>query len=418
MASPLSSGRSVGPGATGPPTAKLPDTVRFVACPHFDHHEILDEDERYARYEDLRACPVSRSDASGGFWVLARYDDVAAAAEDWRTYSSADGVLLPQPAGRRARQVALEQDPPEHTVYRRLYAELLSRPRIRAIEADIRANAAACLRRLAGQDVGDFVEQVAAPVPIEALATLLGLDPDVTARLRELTVTELSQVHRPDRALPRPEFTLMDLLRGELEARRAEPRDDFVTLLTRQDLPPVGMLSFLVGTVIAGHETTLSAATNLAYQLGLEPALQTRLVAEPALIPRAIAESLRHRSPVQNFMRTLTRDVEVGGTTMAAGDKVMLLFGSANRDPDQYPDPERYDLDRYVDDRDAGRHLAYGWGVHRCVGAFLAETELRILTEELLRYELVLHGTPRFVPVTFGAFLAIEELPVTLRPRA
>lgn len=389
-----------------------------VSCPHFDHHEVLGDEERYARYEDLRSCPVSRSEASGGFWILSRYADVVTAAEDWRTYSSAEGVLLPAPAGRRARQVALEQDPPEHTVYRRLYAELLSRQRVRAIEGAIRATAVACLQRLAACEQGDFVEQVAAPVPIETLALLLGLDADVTAHLRELTLTELSHVNRPDGTAPRPAFTLMDLLRAELEARRDEPRDDFVTLLTRQDLPPVGMLSFLVGTVIAGHETTLSAATNLAYQLGREPALQERLAAEPALIPRAIAESLRHRSPVQNFVRTVTRDVELGGHTMAAGDKVMLLFGAANRDPDQYADPDQFDPDRYADDRDAGRHLAYGWGVHRCVGAFLAETELRILTEELLRHELILRGEPRFVPVTFGAFLAIEELPVTLRPRS
>ncbi|MEZ5260228.1 MAG: hypothetical protein R2755_00270 [Acidimicrobiales bacterium] len=97
-------------------------------CPHFDHHAVLADEERYRRYAELRACPVARSDAAGGFWILSRFDDVAAAAEDWRTYSSAEGVLAPAPAGRRARQVALEQDPPEHTVYRKLYAELLGRP--------------------------------------------------------------------------------------------------------------------------------------------------------------------------------------------------------------------------------------------------------------------------------------------------
>ncbi len=386
-----------------------------MSCPHFDHHEVLGDDERYARYEELRTWQVSRSEASGGFWVLSRYDEVIEALLDWRTYSSAEGVLLPAPVGRRARQVALEQDPPEHTVYRRLYAELLSRPRVRAMQSSIRHTTVACLNRLAHSPGGDFVEQVAAPVPIETLAMLLGLDPEVTAELRQCTVTELSRTHRGDSETTRPAFTLMDLLRAELDKRRAHPREDFVTLLTQQDLPPLAMLSFLVGAVIAGHETTLSAASNLAYQLGREPQLQGRLREDPALIPLAVAESLRHRSPVQNFVRTLTREVEVGEVTMAAGDKVMLLFGAANRDPLHYEAPDRFDIDRYHDGREAGEHLAYGGGVHRCVGAFLAETELHIMVEELLRYELTLHGEPRFVPVTFGAFLAIEELPVSLR---
>lgn len=399
-------------------------------CPHFDHHEILGDAERYERYAELRACPVAHSEESGGFWILSRFDEVAAAAEDWRTYSSAEGVLAPPPAGRRARQVALEQDPPEHTVYRKLYAELLSRPRVRAIEGDIRANAAARLAALAeataGGEPADFIAHVAAPVPIEALATLLGFDPDVTAQLRDLTVAELARIHRPAvGAGERPELTLMDLLRAQIDDRRERPRDDFTTLLVQQDLPPIGMLSFLVGAVIAGHETTLIASTNLAYQLGVTPALQDRLRAEPDLIPRAVDESLRHRPPVQNFVRTLTRDVEHHGVTMAAGDKVMLLFGSANRDPDRWPgDPDRFDLDRFdldprAADREAGRHLAYGAGIHRCVGAFLAEVELHVLVSELLAYDLALghpDREPTFTPTTFGAFLTIDELPVVLTP--
>jgi len=399
-------------------------------CPHFDpsafdHHQILGDAERYQRYAELRDCPVARSEASGGFWILSRFDEVAAAAEDWRTYSSAEGVLAPPPAGRRARQVALEQDPPEHTVYRKLYAELLSRPRVRAIEGDIRANAAARLAALAhataAGEPADFIAHVAAPVPIEALAILLGFDPEVTAQLRDLTVAELARIHRPaEGAGERPELTLMDLLRAQIDDRREHPRDDFTTLLVQQDLPPIGMLSFLVGAVIAGHETTLIAATNLAYQLGLDPALQQRLRAEPHLIPRAVDESLRHRSPVQNFVRTLTRDVEHHGVTIPAGDKVMLLFGSANRDPERWPGgPDEFDLDRHATDRDAGRHLAYGAGIHRCVGAFLAEVELHVLVEQLLAYDLRLghpDREPTFTPTTFGAFLTIDELPVTLTP--
>lgn len=396
----------------------LAEDPQAGTCPHFDHHRPLADDDRYQLYRELRACPAARSEASGGFWVLTGFDEVAAAAEDWRTYSSAAGVLLPLPEGRRGRQVALEQDPPDHTPYRKLYAELLSRPRVRAIEGDIRRVAAERLAGLAEQDRGDFIAHVAAPVPIETLGLLLGFSPEVTGQLRDLAVAELARVHRTAADPgPRPAFTLMDLLREQLDDRRRHPRDDFVTLLVNQELPALGLLSFLVGAVLAGHETTLIAATNLAYQLGLEPALQQRLRAEPALIGRAINESLRHRSPVQNFVRTLTVEVPHDEAVMAAGDKVMLLFGAANRDPARYEDPDRFDVDRYADDREATRHLAYGAGVHRCVGAFLADVELNVIAQELLRYQLTLLAEPTFSPTTFGAFLTIDELWVSLERR-
>ena len=105
------------------------------------------------------------------------------------------------------------------------------------------------------------------------------------------------------------------------------------------------------------------------------------------------------------------------GVDLQPGDRVMLLYGAANRDPARYADPDRYDLDRYADDRDAKGHLAFGYGVHRCVGATLAEVELRAVAEALLRYELTLDGPVSFRPTAHGAFLAAESLPVRLRPR-
>ena len=179
-------------------------------------------------------------------------------------------------------------------------------------------------------------------------------------------------------------------------------------------MPELGLASFLVGAVIAGHDTTLAAAANLAYQLAIEPALARRLREHPALIPRAIDESLRHRSPVQNFFRTVTRPVRIGGVAMAAGDRVMLLYGAANRDPNQFGCPERFDLDRYDSNREARGHLAYGYGVHRCAGAHLAEVELRMLLDAVLRYDLQLDGDVSFAPTAHGAFLALTELPLRL----
>jgi cytochrome P450 len=394
----------------------------------FDHHATgVDDAARYEGYRLLRERQVTRSDAHGGFWVLSRYADVTTAADDWATFSSADGVVHPLPPGYAVRQVALEQDPPAHTTFRRLYLELLSRDRVRAARDAIAAITRRRVDALGADGGGDFVAAVAVPVPIEVIAYLLGVDAHVAGRLRELSeqawarLASIGAGRPPTSAGPAP-TSLRRLLVAEAEDRRAQPRDDFLTEVAHAEVDgePItdrALGSFLHGAVIAGHETTLAAAANLAYQLGLDPALQDRLASHPELHGRAVDESLRHRSPVQNFFRTVTHDVRCGDVHLAAGDKVMLHYGAANRDPDVFPDPERFDLDRYASERDARRHLAYGYGVHRCAGAHLADVELRALLAELAGYELTLEGEPRFTPTAHGAFLAIESLPVSLRRR-
>ena len=149
-----------------------------------------------------------------------------------------------------------------------------------------------------------------------------------------------------------PPTTLRRVPLAEAEDRRARPRDDFLSEVVHaridgEPITPHELSSFLFGAIVAGHETTLIAAANLAYQLGSDPALQARLAGHPELAGRAVDESLRHRSPVQNFVRTVTRDVHHGDVDIAAGDKVMLQFGSANRDEPVYADPDDYDIDRY-----------------------------------------------------------------------
>ena len=204
--------------------------------------------------------------------------------------------------------------------------------------------------------------------------------------------------------------TLRRLLLAEAEDRRTHPREDFLSEVVHaridgEPITPHSLSSFLFGAIVAGHETTLAAAANLAYQLGADPELQRRLAEHPELAGPAVDECLRHRSPVQSFFRTVTRDVEVAGTELRAGDKVMLLYGAANRDPGVFADPDRFDLDRYESERDARRHLAYGFGVHRCAGAHLADVELRLLLARAVplradaagRTDLRAHG-PRRLP--------------------
>ncbi len=409
-------------------------------CPHFDHHHryVDDDTERYGDYRALQSQRVARSEAYGGFWILTRHEDVVAAEADWETFSSADGVVAPVEDHRRFNQVALEQDPPQHGAYRRLYLDLLSRTRVGEALPFITEVTRRRVDALAAAGGGDFVASVAVPVPVEVVAHLLGLDDVAVAALRSLSEDAWAALSRPrrtdaaaadagtasdDAAAGVAPPTLSRLLRAEADRRREHPRDDFLTGLldARIDGEPIseiGLASFLVGAVIAGHDTTLAAASNLAYQLALDPGLQQRLRAHPELHGRAIEESLRQRSPVQNFFRTVRRTVTIGEVTMAPGDKVMVLFGAANRDPDRYAHPEEFDLDRFDSDRDARGHLAYGYGVHRCAGAHLAEVELRVLLDALLGCELSLNGEIRFKPTAHGAFLAIEALPLRMFARS
>ena len=385
----------------------------------YDHHAVVSDEVRLDQYQELRRCPVNRSEQHGGFWILARHADVEAACLDWQSFSSADGVFLPD-LTPGIRTVSLEEDPPRQTATRMLYARMLGRPNIVAASPAIRDAARRHLATLAAEG-GDFVTAVAHRVPVEAIALMVGFSPDVADQVRELTeqlwarLTGLGDEIDPDAP------SLGSVFLRELEARRQEPGDDFLTELSQitsddlngEEVTDRFLVGFLTGAMVAGHETTLNASANLAYLLSIDPELQDRLAADPDLLPGTIDESLRYRSPVQSFVRTATADTELAGTPIAEGDKVMVLFGSANHDPDRWSEPERFDPTR-----NAKGHLSFGWGIHRCIGAPLATAELRILFEELLAYRIVPDGEPVLAaPSAGGAFLGVDSLPVRLEPR-
>jgi len=386
----------------------------------YDHHAPLSDGERLELFAELRTCPVAHSPRHGGFHVVSRYDDVVAVLRDPETFSSAGGVFLPDlTAG--VRTVSLEQDPPEHTATRRLYAEMLSRPNIDRASDDIRALARRYVEDLAFRG-GDFVTEVAHRVPVEAIAVMVGFSGSTVERVRYLTEQLWARLTGDTARVDSQAPPLSSVFLKELEWRRRDPRDDFLTRLTRltrQDLDgqPVTdrfLIGFLTGAMVAGHETTMNASANLAYQLSLDPGLQTRLAEDASLISGAIDESLRFRSPVQSFVRTAVTDTEIGGCPVSAGDRVMVVYGAANHDPDRWESPEEFDPERA-----AQGHLGFGWGIHRCVGAVFAKTELTILFEELLKYRIEPAGTAvEGAPASGGAFLGMAALPVRLIPRA
>ncbi len=389
----------------------------------FDHHEPgLTEAARYTRYAELRACPVEHSDRHGGFWITGRHAEVEAICRDWATFASGQGVFIPD-LTPGIRSAGLEQDPPEHTRIRRLFVEMLGRPAVRAAEPEIRAITRRHVSAFAQAGGGDFMAGVAVRVPVEAIAVMAGFSGSTVARVRELTEQLWNRLTGRGTPPQPGEPTLGRLFIEEAERRRVEPRDDFLTRLAAEDLTDRELVAFLTSTAVAGHETTMAGMGNLAYQLAGDPALQARLAAAGAeelgaLAARLVEESLRHRSPVQLMARTALADTAVGGEVVTAGERVVVHFGAANRDPVRWRQPGRLPPDEFDPDRDATGHLAFGWGLHRCVGAFLATLELRLLVEELARYELAVSAEPAPpAPTAGGSFLGFEHLDLTIVPR-
>ncbi len=362
-------------------------------CP-FDHHDpSLTGDMVYEVYDRLRAQGVCWSPDNGGVWMVSEYELAREVLKDHATYCSSEGVFVPDP-GRR--NIVLEQDPPEHETFRKLFTIAVGRPAVLEHEPAIRQMVERVVGEFAAAGGGDAREQIGEKVPVEAVALMYGLSPASASRVRELTNEAWKHLHEGEAAVA----PLITMLLSEVQDRRANPREDFLTTLGRAQVDgravtdeEIGNLLF--GAVVAGHETTMNASTNLMLELARDPALQQRLREQPELIPEVVEECLRHRAPIHVFFRTVTRDTELGGRSLQAGDKVGVLYAAANRDPARFSEP-----DCFQPDRKDNAHLSFGWGIHRCVGSFLAQTELRLLTDALLRHgTLELDGAPEPKPL-------------------
>jgi cytochrome P450 len=332
-------------------------------CPHFQHHEPgLDGEELYDLYAELRDHPVAWSEESGGYWILSRFDDVRAALKDWQTYSSAQGCFLPDLGWR---SLGLEVDPPEHGTYRRLYLAVGGRPVVERNEGKLEGLAARIVGEFAVDGGGDAVREISEVLPVEAVALMSGLSPQTASSVREMTVEAWKRMSTDPNALT----PLTNLLLEEVASRRGQGSDDFMTTLANAEVfdrpiteEEIG--NILVSTIVAGHETTMNASANLMLDLAGDRELQARLRVRPDLIAQVVEESLRYRAPVHLFFRTLTTDVTLHGTEMRQGEKVALLYASANRDRERFgAEAEAFDPER----EDVG-HVSFGWGIHRCVG--------------------------------------------------
>lgn len=365
----------------------------------------------YATFERLRTTdPVSWWDETdgSGFWAVTRYDDLLQVSRQVDVFSSAQGITLEEITGDdfEARRNMLEYDPPEHTRYRRLVSKPFARREVYAYEQAIRLLARSVVdEALAGPDTFDFVDRIAKQLPMRMLGRLLGVpdsdgpwlvergdallgnfDPEFTDHPVGLVDTDEFK-HIPFRSP-----AALDLYRyaeQQAEQRRRHPTDDVISRLLAptidgEQLSEREFKNFFVLLVSAGNDTTRYTMASGMKALIEHPEqlaeLRDSIGKDPTVMDRAVEEILRWATVTMHFRRTATRDVELRGRTIAAGDKVVIWFASADFDRDQFAEPYRFDIHRTPNE-----HVAFGrMSPHLCLGAQLARMELKVLFEELL----------------------------------
>jgi cytochrome P450 len=334
---------------------------------------------------DMREkCPVAWSPAFGGFWALTKYEDVVKAAGDWQTYTVTDGIMIP-PTGASMKVIPAELDPPRHTKFRKLVLPYFTEPALQKWVPGIKDIIANAFKPVLTKGRADLVTDVAHPVPVLAITLILGMLGEDWKQIRALAAAFLEATGNRELARAKAK-DLEDYLEAQIDSRRGKPVEDILGALVNAELAgdeepitPAELLGLVQLMVVAGHETTVNGIATLTYRVIGEPGLRDRLLADRSLIGSVIEENLRLHPPVWNMGRTIAAETEVRGVQMCPGEKVMLAYGAANRDPDRFPDPERFDPDRQNN-----QHLTFGSGRHRCIGEPLAKIELRLALEYIL----------------------------------
>jgi len=352
----------------------------------------------YPVYEELRRKdPVHRMRLQDA-WLLTDYADVDMVLRDTRRFGNAgrDFGYIPQVS-------MLDLDPPEHTKIRRLVAHGFTPRSVAALEPRIRETVAVLLGNMEEKDRFDLIEDLAFPLPVIVIAEMLGVPPEDREQFNEwsnivsLIVDPLldeSQVRTVQQAVDE----VFAYLEAVAEERRLDPQDDLVSALVTAEvdgerLERDDLLVNLLLILVAGNETTRNLIGNGTLALLRNPDELRRLRDDPALLSGAIDELLRFDSPVQLDSRIAREPVELRGRRIAPGQRVLCLLGAANRDPQAFPDPDRLDVGRF----DAS-HLAFGRGIHYCLGSPLARLEARVAFEALLPHlgSLRLAEEPRY----------------------
>jgi cytochrome P450 len=382
-------------------------------------------EDPYPWYRELREHDPVHYSPSLDAWFVARYDDVVRVLRSPEEFSSS-AILAPRgeirgplggtvpggsAAGARAganggadggangagggalmgarpdaSRFLLTADPPDHTKLRRLVSRPFTPSAIAALEPHVRAVTEQLVDDLilaSTRGEADLIAHLGGPLPLLVIAHMLGIDAEHGADFREwsgaMTLDSPGEFGRTMR--PGMMFKMMGYLSEAIEARRAEPRDDIISMLVagNEPLDAQELLMFTVLLLIAGNETTTSLIGNGMLALWSNPEQLARLADDPSLVPACLEEVLRYDPPVQALSRQTTTAVDFGDVTIPEGERVYVLYASANRDAAHFDDPEQFLIDRAP-----GDHIAFGSGIHFCLGAALARLEGQVAAETLV----------------------------------
>lgn len=358
------------------------------------------------------------------FALVARYADVTAGLRDHEHLSSV-GPPPPESAyqGRftGARNM-LGSDPPQHSRLRRMVSRDFTPRRIRELEPRIRLIAKELLDKVEAKGDFDLIADFANVLPVTVIAEMLGVPPALHATFKHWSDTLIGGDNNVPGAPPPPETVrvvdeLGDYFTAEIERRRANPGPDLVSALVAAHdeddaMSAADLLSFVTLLLVAGNETTTNLIGNGTLALGRNPDQFNALKRNPAMIPRAIEEMLRYDGPVQSTVRFTNQPVQLGGTEIPAQAFALMIIAAANRDPAQFKDPEKFDITR-----DPNDHVAFGEGIHFCIGAALARMEATIAFEAMLaRFPRLRLKDPAIKPTYKGSYFlrGLESLPLAI----
>jgi cholest-4-en-3-one 26-monooxygenase len=378
-------------------------------------------DDPFPAFAWMRDHAPAYFDEAAGVWGITRYADVKDISKDPETFSNAGGI---RPDGFPLPMM-IETDAPEHFRRRRLVSEGFTPRRIRESEEGIRSVCDGIIDRVCEAGSADFVRDIAAPLPMIVIGDMLGVAPEDRDDLLRWSDDMLKSLGAPDpEAADKAMMAAVEYaeyITGVADQRRRDSQDnDLIGTLVhaeiegnRLDADSIIYESLLI--LIGGDETTRHVISGGMYELLRHPDQLKALAADRNLLPSAVEEMLRWVSPIKNMARTMTRDVELHGETLHQGEKLLLLYPSANRDERVFPSPEEFDITRTPND-----HIAFGFGAHFCLGNRLARMELSVMFDRLLDRlpDLTLADETPLAKRPANFVSGYETMPVVFTPTA
>ena len=355
----------------------------------FDHNFVLDPNSTFDQVRESE-CPIVHSSQWGGSWMPTRYEDIVAMAQEHDVFTSREIIVVPPPPGQAegpyggVKAPPITSDPPEHHWHRRAILPVFSPQSVATYEPSMREFCNGLIDGFIHKGVADAAGDYAQRIPVNVIARMLGVPIDMSEQFTEWVRGALEAGLTNPTLRRENRMQIINFFVGQINDRRANPREnDLITdlLALEVDGQPVPE-DYVIGVcnlmLVAGVDTTWSAIGSSLWHLAQHPEHQKQLRDNPDLWPTAIEEFLRAYAPV-TMARIVDRDIEFQGCPMKAGDRVLMTFPAANRDPRQFERP-----DEVILDREHNRHVAFGAGIHRCAGSNLARLELRVALQTFL----------------------------------